>query len=528
MMKKLMFAITILAGIMLLAVLPLVSAAVIVNYDMYEGSISESGVFSQTATPVSDFQVMGFVCGDASCSSVSGTLWGGQTLSSTGNSIQLTYPTTLQSPHGYGIYYFKDGYIPWESQATWAGTGTVGTTYDNYLSKKQQCHAPIEGLSVVNEAQPNIPLVINVNADIDATTYSAITSAGPLDYVPAALADHYRVDTRVTLQVFNDQSQLVYEDIVDIEVDYSGSLDVNFIWTPTIAGDYTIKAITSVTDGKCEASTSYTEETDKITTVLPAVPTSMCYTILNDLATSDQTPSVGQDITITATRITNEADGAGALTPVGTDTVLVVVRQGEGVPELTSPQVLAANPDDTNPVAFNFLWTPANAGWYTMTINGQASACSYGTSNDDTIIETIYVHEQVNRAPVLDPIADVVVNEGELVDIDPTATDPDSDPLTFTFGSPLDSNGEWQTDFTDAGIYIARVTVSDGDLTDFQDVQITVNNVATGPPVITSTPVTTGTVSVLYQYDVDASDPDPGDVLTYSLTQNPVGMTIDS
>lgn len=47
-------------------------------------------------------------------------------------------------------------------------------------------------------------------------------------------------------------------------------------------------------------------------------------------------------------------------------------------------------------------------------------------------------------------------------------------------------------------------------------------------PTITSTPITTATVDVLYTYDVEATDPDSGDTLTYSLTTNPSGMTIDS
>jgi len=46
-------------------------------------------------------------------------------------------------------------------------------------------------------------------------------------------------------------------------------------------------------------------------------------------------------------------------------------------------------------------------------------------------------------------------------------------------------------------------------------------------PIITSTPVTTATIGVLYTYDVNATDPD-GDTLTYSLSVKPTGMTINS
>ncbi len=58
-------------------------------------------------------------------------------------------------------------------------------------------------------------------------------------------------------------------------------------------------------------------------------------------------------------------------------------------------------------------------------------------------------------------------------------------------------------------------------------VSITVKAVNDAPS-FTSTPVTTATVDALYTYDVNATDPDAGDTLTYSLTIKPAGMTIDA
>ncbi|MBA7576039.1 hypothetical protein ES695_17760 [Candidatus Atribacteria bacterium 1244-E10-H5-B2] len=46
-------------------------------------------------------------------------------------------------------------------------------------------------------------------------------------------------------------------------------------------------------------------------------------------------------------------------------------------------------------------------------------------------------------------------------------------------------------------------------------------------PIITSTPITTATVGVLYTYNVNATDPDD-DALTYSLITKPSGMIINS
>lgn len=46
-------------------------------------------------------------------------------------------------------------------------------------------------------------------------------------------------------------------------------------------------------------------------------------------------------------------------------------------------------------------------------------------------------------------------------------------------------------------------------------------------PTIISAEITTTFVEAAYTYDVDAIDPDTGDILTYSLSVNPVGMDID-
>jgi hypothetical protein len=51
--------------------------------------------------------------------------------------------------------------------------------------------------------------------------------------------------------------------------------------------------------------------------------------------------------------------------------------------------------------------------------------------------------------------------------------------------------------------------------------------VVNNPPVITSTPVTKGTVGKQYRYDVHATDKDAGDTLTYLLEKAPPTMSID-
>ena len=63
---------------------------------------------------------------------------------------------------------------------------------------------------------------------------------------------------------------------------------------------------------------------------------------------------------------------------------------------------------------------------------------------------------------------------------------------------------------------------------DYENIPLNITQPVNQPPVITSTPVTNATVTVAYQYPVTASDPDPGDVLTFGLTSAPSFLQINT
>lgn len=75
------------------------------------------------------------------------------------------------------------------------------------------------------------------------------------------------------------------------------------------------------------------------------------------------------------------------------------------------------------------------------------------------------------------------VKENEKVRLNPKAIDPDQDDIKFTYSEPLDQNGEWQTNYGDAGNYIVTITASDGKLTTSKKVLLIVERVNV-PPVI--------------------------------------------
>ncbi|MEK6970017.1 MAG: hypothetical protein AABW48_06345 [Nanoarchaeota archaeon] len=54
------------------------------------------------------------------------------------------------------------------------------------------------------------------------------------------------------------------------------------------------------------------------------------------------------------------------------------------------------------------------------------------------------------------------VQETDFVKINATAMDPDNDKVVYYYSPPLDEQGEWQTNYGDAGEYLIEITASDG------------------------------------------------------------------
>ena len=148
--------------------------------------------------------------------------------------------------------------------------------------------------------------------------------------------------------------------------------------------------------------------------------------------------------------------------------------------------------------------------------------------------ETIAISvNEVNQAPVLDPIGNQSVNEGDLELVTVTATDPDlTTPILTASNLPLSGfatfvdnlNGTGTLTlaptFSDGGSYAGIViTASDGSLTDDETIAISVNLVNRAPVVasIGNQSVNEGDVEVV---NVSATDPD-GDIPTLSASNLP-------
>jgi hypothetical protein len=87
-----------------------------------------------------------------------------------------------------------------------------------------------------------------------------------------------------------------------------------------------------------------------------------------------------------------------------------------------------------------------------------ASDGEFEISSNEFILKVI----PVNDEPILDYIEDVFILAGGLVKVNATATDIEESIFNFTFSSPLNYLGEWQTTENDVGIYDIVAEVNDG------------------------------------------------------------------
>jgi hypothetical protein len=143
-----------------------------------------------------------------------------------------------------------------------------------------------------------------------------------------------------------------------------------------------------------------------------------------------------------------------------------------------------------------------------------------------------------NQAPVLSPIGNKTVNEGEALQFTTTATDPNSGDIVTLSASNLPSGASfdpqtgifsWTPGFNDAGTYanIQFVATDNGSpvMSDSEMIAITVNNVNRAPVLV---PIGNKTIDEgqTLSFAVSALDPD-NDALTYSATNLPAGSTFD-
>ena len=216
--------------------------------------------------------------------------------------------------------------------------------------------------------------------------------------------------------------------------------------------------------------------------------------------------------------------------------------------ELVNVSLVATDPDPGDGLTFSAADLPAGLAVNGTTIEGTLTDASVGihivtvTVEDDgdpvasdVAVITWTVHD-VNNPPVLDPVGNQANDEGETIDVLVTATDPDAaDTLSFEAADlppGLAVNGDRiQGLLTDAsvGVHTVTVTVRDDGSPQASDAEViswTVNDV-NNPPVLDPIGGQAGNEGDAVSLLLTATDPDAGDVLTFSASGLPPGLALN-
>ncbi len=173
-------------------------------------------------------------------------------------------------------------------------------------------------------------------------------------------------------------------------------------------------------------------------------------------------------------------------------------------------------------------WQPnyQQSGHYDITVN-----VSDGTGMVDE--NFVVIVENVNRIPTITSQPIVSATEGTPYTYALNAFDADGDSLNYTLsaspaGMEMNANGiiNWTPDFIQSGDHSVIVRVTDAGSYSEQAFVVVVAN-TNRAPVISSEAKTSASENTNFQYAVSATDEDL-DVLAYSLTVSPNGMTIDA
>jgi hypothetical protein len=344
---------------------------------------------ASTLQPVTNVQEILYTCSNSACATQGSLVRNSNT--GTSNSLTFEYPynpsSTSSNPDYYSHFSFAQCYLPKEYKEQVWGYGAE-VSYDYHMQKATSCRSPVDSFSVTNENYANEPVVINITTDFEAEAHSAFTDKELL-WFPAGYEDYYSVETKVILEIFDDENNLVYTESKNLNILMDTSQKVSFEWTPTEKGSYIATVKTVITDCQCASSSeSYSE---KEFVVWEARPSDECYTLINNLKAVPAFGKQGTETTITFDKISNYADNFYNKLPIKTAVTYEITKDNATV--YSKDVVLDANPDSVNKNNFSFNWTSDSGGNYVIKVSGTGDnvLCSGKTNPADTAILGYFV-----------------------------------------------------------------------------------------------------------------------------------------
>ncbi|MFC1704926.1 PKD domain-containing protein, partial [Nanoarchaeota archaeon] len=184
-----------------------------------------------------------------------------------------------------------------------------------------------------------------------------------------------------------------------------------------------------------------------------------------------------------------------------------------------------------------FRWAPdrnfvTKTGFYTSFLDKfhflhkMQSLIFTATSNGVDVTKKVKIRVMDdNRAPNIEAIERVVVNEGETIFIEPEAYDLDGDKVKYRYGGWMNKPVK-ETGYEDAGEYIVYVRASDGKSIVERNLTVVVNNV-NRPPTIDEIPRQDIDEGQALQFSINTNDPDY-DALSTSVEYAPIDSRLEN
>lgn len=219
-----------------------------------------------------------------------------------------------------------------------------------------------------------------------------------------------------------------------------------------------------------------------------------------DQSLVDEIAAIERELSGAADQNAGERDSPEVPPPAGAEEEVVLPELGEEPEELVTEEelevitvreneVIKLNVKVTDPdqdsVTYSFSKPlDKNGGWKTNYGDaGEYIATITATDGKlSTEKKVKLVVERVNVPPVIEPVQDILVAEGEVINFEPQVSDPNKDQVTVTVSDPL-KTGTFQTDHTSAGEYLIRVTASDGELESQTAFKLAITDVNVPPEV---------------------------------------------
>jgi len=288
------------------------------------------------------------------------------------------------------------------------------------------------------------------------------------------------------------EEEVVIEDVVEVEEEEIVVVEPEEPVSEVVAADATVVII-----GETEKVNLVPEAYDPDEDILDYAYTSP----LEDSGTWQTTYGDEGEYIVTVTASDGELSAS--------KDVLLIVNKKEEAPTIDSfaPVELGLDVNEDSELEFSIRASDLNRDdlSYSWTVDDEEistkTSFTYNIGYDDAGEHTVKILvsdevldtersweikvDNVNRLPIMEELSDIVVKETDTVEIEPEATDPDGNDLTFTISDPVGDGGVWETTYDDSGVYDVTVTVSDGEDEVSQTIKVTVENV-NRPPVITA------------------------------------------